>query len=85
MPEIVGVPELAGRLKAFREAANLSQQELAVAAGLSISIVSHLEQGRKTDPRISTLLALARVLAVPLQELLGIHLPTRPSKRTRSK
>jgi transcriptional regulator with XRE-family HTH domain len=55
---------LAERLKVLREAKGLSQQELAMGAGLSMSLVAKLEQGKKADPRVSTVLALASTLAV---------------------
>ncbi len=52
------------RLKELREASGLSQQEVAVKADLSLSLVAKLEQGKKADPRASTLLALADALGV---------------------
>src|SRR5262249_29061409 len=55
---------LSERLKALREAKGLSQQELATGAGLSMSLVAKLEQGKKADPRVSTVLALAATLEV---------------------
>jgi transcriptional regulator with XRE-family HTH domain len=61
-----------GRLvRAFRKAAGLSQQALAVAAGLSLAVVAQIEQGRKADPRLSTALALARALGVRVEDLVG--------------
>lgn len=57
------------RLKQAREAAGISQQELASRAGLSMSLVAGIEQGRATDPRLSTLLALAGVLGVKLEDI----------------
>jgi transcriptional regulator with XRE-family HTH domain len=58
------------RIKALREASGLSQQEVAVRADLSLSLVAKLEQGKKADPRASTLLALAVALGVPPGQLL---------------
>jgi transcriptional regulator with XRE-family HTH domain len=52
------------RLKELREQAGLSQQELAVKADLSLSLVAKLEQGKKADPRVSTVLALTGALGV---------------------
>jgi transcriptional regulator with XRE-family HTH domain len=52
------------RLKDLREAAGLSQQEVATRADLSLSLVAKLEHGKKGDPRASTLLALAEALGV---------------------
>jgi transcriptional regulator with XRE-family HTH domain len=65
------IPSLAGRVKQLREAAGLSQQALAQAAGLSISVVTQLEQGVKADPRISTVAALARALGVSVDSLIS--------------
>lgn len=59
------------RLKELRKAAGMSQQALAVAAGLSVSAVVQLEAGRVPDPRIGTMKALGRALGVPLMELIG--------------
>ena len=66
------------RLKQFRTAAQLTQQELAVQAGLSISAVIHIEAGRVSDPRVSTLTALAKALGVTVDALLGENVPAPP-------
>ncbi|HEV2947330.1 MAG TPA: helix-turn-helix transcriptional regulator [Gemmataceae bacterium] len=63
--------ELARRVKKLREAAGLSQQALAVKAGLSVSVVSQVEQGKKADPRMSTVLAIAEALGVTCDSLTG--------------
>lgn len=55
---------IAYRLRSLREAAGLSQQDVAVKGDLSVSLVAKLEQGKKADPRASTLLALAQALGV---------------------
>src|SRR5262249_6896984 len=55
---------LSQRIKALREQAGLSQQQMADRGDLSVSLVAKLEQGKKADPRASTLLALARALEV---------------------
>src|SRR5262245_31364953 len=55
---------LSQRIKRLREAAGLSRQEVARRGDLSLSLVAKLEQGKKADPRASTLLALARALGV---------------------
>jgi transcriptional regulator with XRE-family HTH domain len=61
---------LSQRIKSLREATGLSQQEVAVRGELSLSLVAKLEQGKKADPRASTLLALAGALGVKPGELL---------------
>lgn len=65
------VRTLAKRIKQLREGAGLSQQALATAAGLSISVVTQLEQGNRSDPRVSTAAALACALGVTVDEMLA--------------
>ncbi|HEY1186716.1 MAG TPA: helix-turn-helix domain-containing protein [Gemmata sp.] len=55
---------IAYRLQTLRGATGLSQQEVADKAELSLSLVAKMEQGRKADPRASTLIALAGALGV---------------------
>ncbi len=62
--------KIAYRLRTLRESAGLSQQEVADRADLSLSMVAKMEQGRKADPRASTLLALAGALGVRAGQLL---------------
>jgi transcriptional regulator with XRE-family HTH domain len=66
---------LAARVKSLRESAGLSQQELATRADLSLSQVAKLEQGKKADPRASTLLALAAALRVKPGQVLEDLVP----------
>jgi transcriptional regulator with XRE-family HTH domain len=63
------IPPIRARLKQLRHAAGISQQELASRAGLSVSVVCQIEQGRRTDPRISTLKAVADALGVSVAVL----------------
>jgi transcriptional regulator with XRE-family HTH domain len=62
---------LKDRLRELRTAAGLTQQALAVKAGLSISVVVHLEGGRIPDPRVSTVKALAAALGARVDDLLA--------------
>src|SRR5262245_47359392 len=55
----------AGLLKRRRNAAGLSQPQLAEKAGLSLAAVRHRAQGRR-EPTYPTLLQLARALGVTL-------------------
>jgi transcriptional regulator with XRE-family HTH domain len=55
-------------LRAARTRAGLSQQGLAVAAGLHANAVQHLEVGR-TRPMASTAAALADALGISLDAL----------------
>src|SRR5690242_2741227 len=50
------------RLKALREAAGFTQEELASIAGLSVHAVSALERGQRRRPQVETLRALAAAL-----------------------
>jgi transcriptional regulator with XRE-family HTH domain len=84
---------LAGRIKGLREARGLSQQEVAVKADLSLSLVAKLEQGKKGDPRASTLRALMTALDLTAGELLdGLDLtpeeeaePVKPKKKKKAR
>jgi transcriptional regulator with XRE-family HTH domain len=71
------------RLKAAREAAGLTQRELAGLSGVSASTIAQLEQGIYPDPRIGTLIALADALDIPLDELVGREpeLPPKPEPK----
>lgn len=62
---------LSARLQRLREARGLSTRALSRAAGLSASLVSHVETGRIRDPGLGTLRALAGALGVGLAELAG--------------
>jgi transcriptional regulator with XRE-family HTH domain len=62
---------LAARVRALRLAAGMTQQQLAVAAGLALGGLAQIEQGTTRDPRVSTLRALAKALGVTLDELAG--------------
>jgi len=57
------------RLKAIRERRELTQQELAHKARLSLGYVARLEIGRH-EPTLTTLRRLAKALGVPVTELL---------------
>jgi len=69
---------LGQRLATLREARGLSQDEVALAAGISRNHYQLLENGlgvRKTrspaNPRLSTLIALSEVLGTTVPDLLG--------------
>lgn len=61
------------RLRSVRKRRGLTQKELARGAGVSLSLVSKLEQGELTDTRMETAHALARALRVPTTSLLAAH------------
>jgi transcriptional regulator with XRE-family HTH domain len=56
----------AGRLKELREAAGLTQKELADLAGMSKDGISHLEQGRR-EPSWASVLAISGALQVSVE------------------
>jgi transcriptional regulator with XRE-family HTH domain len=65
-------PGLIGRrVKDLREAAKMTQQDLAVKAGLNAGVLASIEQGKTNDPRASTLRALAKALGVSIDRLAG--------------
>ena len=66
---------IASRLKTLRQAAGLSQQDLATKAGLSVSVVSQIEQDKKPDPFVSTVQAPVAALQVDYAALLGKAVP----------
>jgi predicted transcriptional regulator len=57
-------PEEPSVLRAARQAAGLSQEELAERSGLSVRNISNIERGRVTRPRRSSLDALADALTL---------------------
>lgn len=62
--------ELGRRLRAFRKLKRLTQQELALRAGVSLSALGEIERGvRDADPRM--LAKIAEILQVQVAELTG--------------
>ena len=55
---------LKDKFKKLREKAGISQQEVATKSGLSWSLIAQIEQGKKNDVRVSTLLGIAKALGV---------------------
>ncbi|WP_083933324.1 helix-turn-helix domain-containing protein [Kribbella catacumbae] len=62
---------LADRLRTARLERRMSQQSLAAAAQVSIGAVRALEAKRSVDPSFFTVVAIARALGVPIQELVA--------------
>ena len=60
---------VAKRLKILRRRRSLTQEALAVKAGLSRTYLARLETARQ-DPTLSTLVKLAKALGVPVTALL---------------
>jgi transcriptional regulator with XRE-family HTH domain len=58
------------RLKELRKQRDWTQPVLAKRSGLSPGYIARLETGRH-DPKLSTLVKLAKALGVPVADLLG--------------
>jgi transcriptional regulator with XRE-family HTH domain len=76
----VEMPPIGPQLRALRDAAGLSQQALAVKAGLSVTVVGQIEQG-KPDVKLSTAVALARALGATVEDLLVVPAEPPPPPR----
>ena len=72
--EPIKLSGLAVSLQRLREAKGWSRETLAHHAGLSFAAIAQLETCRRQDPRLSTLVALARALEVSLDELVRGYL-----------
>ena len=59
---------LGRRLRALRRLKRLTQHDLAIEVGISVSMLSTIERGNKY-PRVDLIKKFARVLEVPLEEL----------------
>jgi transcriptional regulator with XRE-family HTH domain/quercetin dioxygenase-like cupin family protein len=69
-PEARPVVNLGARLRAVRQATELSVREAARQLGVSASFVSQLETG-KSQPSVATLYSLSQLLDVTIDELFG--------------
>jgi len=79
------LPPIGQRLRSFRELSGMTQQDLAQKAGLSVSIVARLEQGAKSDPRVSTLQALANGLGIEIGQLTDREVKELPRTKGKGK
>jgi transcriptional regulator with XRE-family HTH domain len=61
---------IGARLRAARRERRLTQEALSAAAGVSLTVIADLEQGRKESALIPTLVKLANTLGVTLSALL---------------
>jgi transcriptional regulator with XRE-family HTH domain len=62
---------LGARLRSLRLRRGLTQEGLAITAGVGVDVVKRLERGVKSWARLATLRALSDALDVPLSELTG--------------
>jgi len=60
--------KLAKRIKTLREEKGLTSEALAKQAGISKSTLSYIERGL-SDPKLSTLVEIARELGIDLKKL----------------
>lgn len=61
---------LGDRIRAIRRARKISQEQLHLRAGVSRDVLQKIESGRQ-NPTFFTLLRIARVLDVPLSDLVS--------------
>ncbi len=73
------VPGFGERLRLLREAAGMTQPELAVAAGTHFTNVARLESEARS-PSFRLALALASALGISVADLVAEHPPT-PNRR----
>lgn len=60
---------ISDKVKKIRKQKGWSQQKLAQEAGLSLAVITKMEQGITADPAISSVVKLANALHVSLDEL----------------
>lgn len=57
------------KIRALRNKRRWTQKELSLTSGIDQSLISDLENNKKTGPRIDTMVALARALGVTTDDL----------------
>lgn len=62
---------LAENVKRYRLEKGLSQEKLAQKAGITYSILTKIEGGYNTNPKVLNLVKLAKALGVTVSDLLG--------------
>lgn len=62
--------DLGANLRRLRDERELTQEELAERSGVQAGEISRIERGQR-DPRVSTVIRLAKALRVPPARLLG--------------
>jgi transcriptional regulator with XRE-family HTH domain len=75
-----GLKAFARRLKEVRKMKKLSQEELALRAGLTLSQIARIETAR-INPTLSTIFRIARTLDIELSELFDFTLPAEGDSR----
>jgi transcriptional regulator with XRE-family HTH domain len=59
-------------LKKYRKIAGLTQQQLALKAGVDVTLISRLENGQRLNASYPTIVRLARALNLEPEELLPV-------------
>ena len=67
--------DVGSRIRYFRHLRKLSQEQLALQAGINPAFLGHLERGLKS-PTITTLEKLVRALDITFEELFADEMPT---------
>jgi DNA-binding SARP family transcriptional activator/DNA-binding XRE family transcriptional regulator len=75
------VVSLSDLVRTYRRKAQLTQQELASRAGLSLAALRDLEQGRRSRPRAGSVAALADALELDPQEAADLAFAAAPPRR----
>ena len=63
---------LSKNVKRFRLEKGLSQEKLAQKAGVTYSILTKIECGYNTNPKVMNLVKLAKALGVTVTDLIGV-------------
>lgn len=66
--------DIGGRIRYFRHLRKLSQEQLALQAGINLAFLGHLERGLKS-PTITTLEKLVKALDISFEELFADETP----------
>lgn len=61
-------------IKKYREQASLTISHLGILTGLSKGVISKIELGETKRPELKTIKAIATVLAIPYQEIVGYYI-----------
>lgn len=69
-----GLIAFAERLRLIRKENNLTQEELALRSGLTLSQIARIETAR-INPTLSTVFCIARTMNIKLTELFDFDLP----------
>lgn len=78
-------PTLGDRLRSLREKKNLSQYDVATAAGIRPESLSRLETGKSQTATLASLHKLAPVLGCTIDDIIGNLAPATVAKKKRGK